>query len=404
MSFSKELLDKYAPEANCIQAMKIWKLPDGKESLFPVVCNGGEYFAELKKDGYWYQYEKTEHYDYLFSRNISANTGILTEKLANVPHIHEALKDLPSGTILIGEIYYPGKTSKDVTKIMGCLAPEAIKRQQSSGLIHYYLHDVIKYNGINIQNEGAWTRYQVLKAIWDKFNLSQYSYMELADAVLDNIQEFTAAALTAGEEGAVLKKKDAPYVPDKRPAWSSIKIKKMDYVDCICIGFEDATKYYDGKEIQSWQYWEVKEPSFYDCFEEDHCFAGWINPQLLSGNYYYKYTQNCNNTNCRSQLINDDERYYMPVTKGYYYGWKTSMKLGAYDDKGNLIEIGTVSSGLTDELKEAFAKEPEKYLNRVVAIQCMQRNNEEHTLRHGFFKSFRDDKNSKDCTIKDIFN
>ena len=50
--------------------------------------------------------------------------------------------------------------------------------------------------------------------------------------------------------------------------------KKMDYVDCICIGFEDATKYYDGKEIQSWQYWEVKEPSFYDCFEEDHCFAG----------------------------------------------------------------------------------------------------------------------------------
>ena len=47
MSFSKELLDKYAPEADCIQAMKIWKLPDGKESLFPVVCNGGEYFAEL---------------------------------------------------------------------------------------------------------------------------------------------------------------------------------------------------------------------------------------------------------------------------------------------------------------------------------------------------------------------
>ena len=352
MSFSKELLDKYAPEADCIQAMKIWKLPDGKESLFPVVCNGGEYFAELKKDGYWYQYEKTEHYDYLFSRNVSANTGILTEKLANVPHIREALKDLPSGTILIGEIYYPGKTSKDVTKIMGCLEPEAIKRQQSCGLIHYYLHDVIKYNGIDIQNEGAWTRYQVLKAIWDKFNLGQYSYMELADAVLDNIQEFTAAALTAGEEGAVLKKKDAPYVPDKRPAWSSIKIKKMDYVDCICIGFEDATKYYDGKEITTWPYWEIKTPMFYDCFEEDHCFAGWSKPQLVKGNFYKNYLKNppANGSN----LLEDDEKYYQPITKGYYYGWKTSMKLGAYDDKGKLIEIGTVSSGLTDELKESF--------------------------------------------------
>ena len=39
---------------------------------------------------------------------------------------------------------------------------------------------------IDIQNEGAWTRYQVLKAIWDKFNLSQYSYMELLPQNEDN--------------------------------------------------------------------------------------------------------------------------------------------------------------------------------------------------------------------------
>lgn len=95
MSFSKELLDKYAPEAECIQAMKIWKLPDGKENLFPNACNSGDYFAELKKDGYWYEFEKTDNYEYLFSRNVSATTGILTEKLANVPHIQEALKILP---------------------------------------------------------------------------------------------------------------------------------------------------------------------------------------------------------------------------------------------------------------------------------------------------------------------
>ena len=52
MSFSQELIDKFAPEAQCIQAMKIWKLPDGKENMFPQVCNSGNYFAELKKDGY----------------------------------------------------------------------------------------------------------------------------------------------------------------------------------------------------------------------------------------------------------------------------------------------------------------------------------------------------------------
>lgn len=370
MSFSKELLDKYAPEAECIQAMKIWKLPDGKENMFPSVCNSGEYFAELKKDGYWYQYEKTEHYDYLFSRNVSKTTGILTEKLANVPHIKEAFAELPAGTILIGEIYYPGKTSKDVTKIMGCLSDEAITRQQTNGLIHFYLHDVIKYNGVDLQNEGAWVRYQILTKIWNKFNLQQYSYLELAKSVEDDIQEFTAAALDAGEEGVVLKKRDAVYASDKRPAWSSVKIKKMDFLDCICIGFEDATKYYDGKEITTWPYWEK-------VLDDDNIIHTHI---------------------CQYGCMG-----WQPVTKGYFYGWKTSIRLGAYDDNGKIVEIGTVSSGLTDELKADFAEHPEKYLNRVVAIQCMQKNKEDHTLRHAFFKGFRDDKNVKDCCLTDLF-
>ena len=374
MSFSKELLDKHAPEAECVQAMKIWKLPDGKENMFPSVCNSGEYFAELKKDGYWYQYEKTEHYDYLFSRNISKTTGILTEKLANVPHIKKAFAELPVGTILIGEIYYPGKTSKDVTKIMGCLSDEAIIRQQTSGLIHFYLHDVIKYNGVDLQNEGAWVRYQILIKIWNKFNLQQYNYLELAKSVEDDIQEFTAAALNAGEEGVVLKKRDAVYSPDKRPAWSSIKVKKMDFLDCICIGFEDATKQYNGKELNTWEYWI----------------------ETMSGNLYHgRYLNDAGCVMIKTPME--------PVTKPYFYGWKTSIRLGVYDDNNKIIEIGTVSSGLTDELKADFAKHPEKYLNRVVAIQCMEKNKDDHTLRHAFFKGFRDDKDVKDCRLTDLF-
>ena len=374
MSFSKELLDKHAPEAECVQAMKIWKLPDGKENMFPSVCNSGEYFAELKKDGYWYQYEKTEHYDYLFSRNVSKTTGILTEKLANVPHIKKAFAELPVGTILIGEIYYPGKTSKDVTKIMGCLSDEAIIRQQTSGLIHFYLHDVIKYNGVDLQNEGAWVRYQILIKIWNKFNLQQYNYLELAKSVEDDIQEFTAAALNAGEEGVVLKKRDAVYSPDKRPAWSSIKVKKMDFLDCICIGFEDGTKQYICEELNTWEYWI----------------------ETMSGNLYHgRYLNDAGCVMIKTPME--------PVTKPYFYGWKTSIRLGVYDDNNKIIEIGTVSSGLTDELKADFAKHPEKYLNRVVAIQCMEKNKDDHTLRHAFFKGFRDDKDVKDCRLTDLF-
>lgn len=373
MIFSKDLIDKFAPEADCIPAMKIWKIPENKENKFSEICNSGEYFAELKKDGYWYQYEKTTNYQYLFSRNISTTTGILTEKIANVPHIQKALSCLPSGTILIGEIYYPRKTSKDVTKIMGCLPEEAIKRQNNQGLIHYYLHDVIKYNNIDIQSEGAWNRYQVLKAIWDKFNLKQYDFLELAEAITDNIQEATAEALQNGEEGMVLKKKTYPYVPDKRPAWSTIKIKKMDYIDAICIGFCDATKEYTGKEPNTWEYWED--------------FCGKL--------YHGRYLDDNGCAIIKTPMF--------PVTKGYYYGWKTAIRIGALDKNGKIVEIGTVASGLTDELRADFAKNPETYLNKIVSLQCMEKDSKEHTLRHGFFRGFRDDKNFKDCTLDTIF-
>ena len=351
--FPDDKINLHAPGAECIPAMKIWKLPDGKEYMFAELANSGDYFATIKKDGYWYMFEKTDDgVCYMFSRTTSKETGILSEKIANVPHLEAALNCLPNGSILIGEIYYPGKTSKDVTTIMGCLAPKAIQRQEEScGLIHYYVHDIIKYNGFDLKNEGAWTRFQVLQKVWEKHQLFNKSeYLEIAEPILDNIQEATAEALNNGEEGMVLKKKDVVYSPDKRPAWSSIKIKKMDYADVVCIGACDATKEYTGKEIESWPYW-------------------------VDG---------------------------VPVTKGYYYGWKTAIRIGAYNDKGELVEIGTVASGLTDELRENLKNFDDYYL-RVCSVQCMEKDKQEHTLRHPFFKGFRDDKDPKDCTIDTIF-
>ena len=394
--FSDDKISQYAPGAECVPAMKIWKLPDGKEHMFSEMANNGEYFATIKKDGYWYMFEKTNDGKcYMFSRTVSKESGILSEKIANVPHLEEALNCLPNGSILIGEIYYPGKTSKDVTTIMGCLAPKAIQRQELCGQIHYYIHDIIKYNGIDLKDQGAWTRYQVLEKIWNKFNLGQYEYLEFANAITENIQEATAEALNAGEEGMVLKKKDATYQPDKRPAWSSIKIKKMDYADVICIGVCDATKEYTGKEIETWEYWEKLTPTYYDCFEEDNCFAGSDSSLVFGENHAKEYFKN-------KYLPNKDEIQWVPVTKGYYHGWKTAIRIGAYNDKGELVEIGTVASGLTDELREDL-KNFDKYYLRVCSVQCMEKDAQEHTLRHPFFKGFRDDKNPKDCTIDTIF-
>ena len=46
---------------------------------------------------------------------------------------------------------------------------------------------------------------------------------------------------------------------------------------------------------------------------------------------------------------------------------------------------------------------PDKYLGKVVEIQCMMKDNKEQTHRHGFLLRIREDKNPKDCKLEDIF-
>ena len=358
-----------------IEPMKIWKLPDNKEHMFSEICESGNYFAQEKIDGFWYQFEKTSNHSYLFSRSTSVVSGLLSEKSANVPHIVEALDVLPPNTILIGEIFYPQKTSKDVTTIMGCLPKTAIERQKNN-LIHYYVHDIIYYNDVNLINTAAINRYKILEKIWEKHNLSQYGFLHLAEAFEQNIEVKTAEILNNGGEGVVLKKKDLPYYPGKRPAWSTLKIKKTDTVDLVCIGFCNATKEYTGKELETWPYWEKS----IDLFESETV-----------------------NSFLKTDICHYGEEGWFPITKGWYHGWKTAMRIGAYDDNGNLVEIGTVSSGLTDTDKERMATHPQEYLNQVFCLSCMEKDNKEHTLRHPILIGKHPDKSAKDCKISEIF-
>ena len=355
MAFNQEKIQELYPEAKMYSAMKINK---GTDELLKKVCESGTAFGQIKKDGYWYQFEKHEHYSYLFSRSASTVTKLQSEKSANVPHIMKALSVLPKDTILIGEIYYPGGSSKTVTTIMGCLPKKAIERQNGkSGLIHYYIHDIIMFNGLDfVKNKVSnYDRYRILQKIFEKYNLAN-DYIELAEAWTDNLYSRVGTALAAGEEGMVIKVKDGIYEPDKRPL-TMLKAKKVDFIDAIIIGFEEPTKEYYGKEIQNWNYW-----------------------------------------------IQNENGQPIAVTKPYYMGWHNSrIKIGAYDNKGTLVEIGTIHSGISDEMKEDMTNNPNKYLNKVCSIQCMELDKKEHTIRHGFFKYMRDDKDIIDCQIEAIF-
>lgn len=381
MSFDKDKIHELYPEAEnlMIEPMLIWKLPAGKESMLSEVCSNGEYFLEEKIDGAFYQFVKTENHSYLFGRTVSKLSGILTEKSDNVPHLKEALNCLPAGTILIGEIYVPGGTSKDTVSIMGCLPALAIKRQEKEP-IHYYVHDIIAYDTVNLIDSPADLRYKILAAIWKKHDLNQYSFLRLATRVDEDMEAEISRILKSGGEGAVLKKKDYPYTPGKRPAWSTIKVKQMDSIDLICTGFCDATKEYTGKELATWEYWEERGER-----SQDGEYT-WL---LSEGRYYEDYLHN--------------PHIYRPITKPYFLGWKTAIRIGAYNDKGELVDLGTVSSGLTDDNKREMTENPDLWLGHVVALDCMQIDKKEHTLRHPVFKCKREDKDAKDCVISEIF-
>ena len=377
--FDKEKISEFFPGAEdlMIQPMLIWTLPANKKDKLSEICASGEYFAEEKLDGALYQFCRTDKGNYLFGRTVSVKNGLLTNKIDNVPHISSALSCLPCGTVIIGEIYVPGGTSKNVTSIMGCLPVEAIKRQDKQGKIKYYLHDMIFYNGEDMQSWGAEARYQKLVEAWNEFHLEQFDFLRLAESFDTGIEERLSQILAAGGEGIVLKKKDAPYSEGKRPAWATIKCKQMDTIDLVCTRAIEATKEYTGKELETWPYWQERSE-----LNQNGEYT-WLSSE---GQYYEDYLHN--------------PHIYRPVTKPYFYGWKTAIGIGAYDDEGNLKEIGTVSSGLTDEMRAHL----DDYVGKVVALQCMSIDRKEKTLRHPIVKALRDDKNAAECKLSEVFS
>jgi len=331
----------------------------------------GEYFAETKKDGALYQLVKTPNGEvHLFSRTLSKKTGFFVDKIDNVPHIKEwAQQDVPNDTILIGEIYYPGKTSKDVTKVMGCLPDKAIGRQYNNP-IHFYMFDCIRFAGKSLLQEGNLHRYETIRDNVRARVSTWESWLEIADIQMHDLERYLENTFAAGEEGIVLKQIGGLYKPGKRPVWNK-KVKTEDTVDAVVVDFIEPERVYTGKELDSWPYWE---DSFGKKIE--------IHP---------------------GDVVTDDLK--TPVTKPYFNGWKVGFVVAALNEQNHAVPIASVTSGLTDFMRGDCAVNPQNYIGKVAEIQCMSVDKEAHTLRHPRLVRVReaDDKSPQDCTFKNIF-
>lgn len=338
------------PGSSQIPAMLVSKCPkDWQEKL-----KSHEYIGNEKKDGFFYQLERTADGDvYLFSRSKSKKTGELTEKIANVPHIQAfAEQFMPLDSIIIGEVYYPGKTSKDVTKIMGSLPAKAIQRQfdteEFGGPIHYYIHDIIRWDKKDLTDIPYNDRIEYVRNL--ECDCNDMDYIEFAKRYTNNLENILQKIFEDGGEGMVFRKKDSVYQPGKRPK-DIFKIKTEETIDAVIMGFVDPVKEYTGTELDTWKYWIDGEP----------------------------------------------------VTKAYYHRWRAGFVVGVYNSQGELVPIGNITSGMTDYMRETASDFPAQYLNHVIEIQCMSVDPVEQTIRHGRFLRMRDDKNLEDCTIDSVF-
>lgn len=338
------------PGAEVHKPMLYLKTPKDASTLMA----SGDYIAQPKMDGYFYQLVKTKQGEvYLFSRSSSKKTGFYAEKIDNVPHLKEWAEQLPNDTILIGEIYYPNGTSKTVTTVMGCLPAKAIQRQSGEmGPIHYYVHDILRWNGEDyVINEVPFERRYSNLCEFVDIGLTNPAWLEIAHSKTGFDMEDTIASwIVDGGEGAVVKLKTGLYMPGKRTR-QNFKVKQSeDTLDFVIMDVLPPEKYYTGKDPENWPY------------KEDG----------------------------------------IPVTKAYALGWNNAFELGLYDGD-HLMSIGRVASGFDDKLREDCGKNPDKYIGKVAEISCMSLDKNACTFRHPVLIRVREDKPAGDCRFEDIF-
>ena len=310
------------------------------QKLEQALKDNSPYWLEEKIDGCHYCNISGR----FFSTHINEKTGIPVEKTSHFPHIAKALDAFKgSKLILDGEINYPGMKSNAVTKITGCDVKEALRRQQGGKWIHYRIFDILRHpDGTWLISKPLHERKQILTDLTKLIETEDF--VRINPWYKTNKQALVDQWLAEGREGGVLKHKDGLYVCGTRPLWNQIKVKQELEDDVVIIGFNAPERLYNGKNIETWPYWENDEP----------------------------------------------------VTKHHYLKLVGSLVIGKYR-KGQLVEVGNVT-GISEELRTAFTRAPEKYINRVIKIKAMEMT-EDQAYRHANFIDFHPDKNPKECIL-----
>ena len=361
-----------------LESEKYWSFPksfkgDPKEETRNMIFSGN-YIGARKMDGAYYRFIKDMDGNMRLQGRSKSVSGEYLDKLGHVPHLMSYFENLPNGTCLLGEIYFPqNEGSSNVTTIMGCLAPKAIERQEKGPKLHYYIFDVWAYAGKSKMNMKIEDRVRLLDDMYndwaDDANHERYpgvAYVEFAGYWTGkDLWELLQKTLSIGGEGIVMTKMGTVPSPGKRTARKTLKVKKelAENIDCFFTGRGTTpTRLYTGKEIESWKYWQDIRTG-----------------AKMEGALYKDYK---------------DGATIEPVTKPYFYGWAGSLEIGVLKD-GQVYPIGYLS-GLADEIKA----DPGAQRMKCIEVTAMEILPDTGALRHGKLERFRPDLSPEDCTYE----
>ena len=356
-----------------LASQKYWTAPSTwtKERKQQEICTAifsGDYIGSRKRDGAFYKFIKDEDGNMELIGRSKSVSGDYLDKIGHVPQLHDFFELLPNGTCLLGELYVPGNEgSNHVTTIMGCLENKAITRQNNGEKLHYYIFDILAWNGRSIYKENIEERVCAISAMESHY---KHDYIEFAQyyegqELWNKLQEI----LANNGEGIVITKKGTCYQPGKRPARQTFKVKKelRENIDVVIMGTNAPTRLYNGIQIETWKYWENIKTG-----------------EKLQGALYNDYF--------------NGTMPIEPVTKNYWNNWAGSLIIGVRkDDK--VVPIGSLS-GLSEDVL-ANAADYKGKIAEITGMQVMDTVNQ--GIRHPKFIQWRPDLTVKDTDWYRIF-
>lgn len=364
-------------------AAKYWTIPkshskeQAKEEVKTCILSGN-YIGSIKRDGIWCMIIKDTEGNYHLRTRTKNVKGTFEDKISWVPHIEKELSNIPNGTVLLGELYFPNNEgSRKVTSVFNCLKNKCLERQEKNGYLHYYVFDVLAYKNKILINEPIITRIEHYLD-YELIDVLTGDYIERANYIEgQELFDMLGKALSSGLEGIVIQKKTALYLCGKRKAWDSIKCKKelQDTIDAFIDGaLKCPTWEYTGKDIESWQYWaNVK-----------------TGEKLPIGMHYAEYVNGF---------------AIEPITRLAYFNYAAAISFSVMDgDKP--VHIGWIS-GIPDSLRSAIVENPDSVIGDVYELTAMEIESVTggYTLRHGKIVQKRTDgKTPADCEFSQITN